>query len=537
MVGDALSCALRYLERGLSIIPIRPGDKRPLIAWERFQREHATERQVEEWFTRHPDANVGIVTGSISGVDVIDIDSLKGNVVLAGYLPEVFETPTARTPRGGKHLYVAHREGLGNAVRFIDDCDFRGQGGYVVAPPSIGQNGKSYSWAPYLSMIDVQPAALPEPLYSILINIIGERVRAGATHGNNCPHLSTGVHKGFQEGSRDETLFHLANCLIKGGMSPDNALEYLRIFAASCVPPFPEREVQAKIQSAIKRAGTREINVSKEVREFVLSTDGNFLSTDVLKFLQLSTRADQKAVSMALKRCVDEGICERSGNKNGCFRRIERECEEIDFLSASTESVNIDLPFGLHNMIETMPGNIILIAGEPNSGKTALLLNIILNNMHSQEIHYFNSEMGAGELKKRLSKFEGIRLEEWKFKAYERSGNFGDIIRSGRGRINVVDFLEIHENFYEVGGKLAEIHRKLSGAVAIVALQKNRGVDTGLGGFRTLEKPRLALAMEPGTLKIVKAKNWKTSENPNGKQIQFKIIGGCKFVPTGGWKR
>lgn len=538
-MNQTLGDALRYLEMNLSIIPIRPKDKRPLIAWESFQKERATEELAERWFTEHPDANVGIITGEISGIDVVDIDSEKGAQALTPYLPETFETPTARTPRGGSHIYVAHRDTLGNAVRFIEDCDFRGQGGYVVAPPSIGQNGKPYAWAPYLSMFEVQPAVLPDSLYSILINggVIGGGIRAGATNGNNCPQMSTSVHKGFQEGSRDETLFHLANCLIKGGMSSDNALEYLSIFAANCVPPFPEKEVQAKIESAIKRAGTREINISKEVREFVLSTNGNFLSTDVLKFLQLSTRPEQKAVSMALKRCVEEGICERTGNRNGCFRRVETECEEMNFLDAETESVNIVLPFGLGHMAEIMPGNIILLAGSPNAGKTALLLNIIHDNMHSHEIHYFNSEMGSGELKKRLAKFEGISLKEWKLKAYERTENFGDIIKPGRGKLNIIDFLEIHENFYEIGGKLAEIHRKLSGAVAIVAIQKNRGTDMGLGGFRTLEKPRLALAMEPGILKIVKLKNWKTSENPNGKQIQFKIIGGCKFIATGGWVR
>jgi hypothetical protein len=145
--------------------------------------------------------------------------------------------------------------------------------------------------------------------------------------------------------------------------------------------------------------------------------------------------------------------------------------------------------------------------------------------------------MGSSELRKRLDKFDDIALSDWKFKPWERSGNFADVIKPGKGKINIIDFLEIHDNFYEVGGKLAEIHNKLKGAIAIVALQKNRGVDTGLGGFRSIEKPRLALAMSPGTLKIVKAKNWKTSENPNGKQIRFKIAAGCKLFNQGNWHK
>ena len=55
------------------------------------------------------------------------------------------------------------------------------------------------------------------------------------------------------------------------------------------------------------------------------------------------------------------------------------------------------------------------------------------------------------------------------------------------GNINIIDFLEISENFYEIGGRLREIHDKLKGAVAVVALQKNAGTQTGLGGYRGME--------------------------------------------------
>jgi len=56
-------------------------------------------------------------------------------------------------------------------------------------------------------------------------------------------------------------------------------------------------------------------------------------------------------------------------------------------------------------------------------------------------------------------------LRDWKFKAYERGGQFQDVIKSGEGNINIIDFLEIYENFYEISKPLAEIHKKLKGAV------------------------------------------------------------------------
>jgi hypothetical protein len=187
-------------------------------------------------------------------------------------------------------------------------------------------------------------------------------------------------------------------------------------------------------------------------------------------------------------------------------------------------------------MVEILPGNTILVAGAVNAGKTALLLNIVRDNMADSKVHYFNSEMGASELRKRLSLFDNpLTLEGWEFSAHERLSDFGDVIRSGAGVINVIDYLEVYEDFYKVGGLLAEIHKRLDGAVAVVALQKNPGLDIPMGGYRGLEKPRLALALDSGRVKIVKAKNWKGRENPNQKVRNFKLINGCKFVEQGGW--
>jgi hypothetical protein len=349
--------------------------------------------------------------------------------------------------------------------------------------------------------------------------------------------VTTSDHSLFSEGSRDETLFHIANCLVKGGMEKAILSKVLNFFASHCKPPFPQKEVNIKIQSALNREKQRGRNFSHEIREWAMTTTGHFLTSDGHKELQLTTRREKKTFSMALLRMVDEGILERTGTRSGQYRRVDTEVEAMDFMSAETETVNIWLPFGLNEKVEIMPGNIIVIAGSPDAGKTGLLLNIIRENMREFQIHYFNSEMGSSELKKRLSNFDDLTINMWNFKAWERSDNFADVIKPGNGKINVVDFLEIHDNFYEVGGKLAEIHKKLKGAIAFVALQKNPGQKMGLGGFRSAEKPRLYLSMDSGVLTIAKAKNWATPENPNGLQLNFKVVGGCKFIKTQGWHR
>ena len=171
---------------------------------------------------------------------------------------------------------------------------------------------------------------------------------------------------------------------------------------------------------------------------------------------------------------------------------------------------------------------------------TAFMLNIVKENMLKDwDVGYFTSEMESGELKLRLKKFPDISLDQWRFKAYRRGGDFQDVIKPGKNSLNIVDFLEVHDEFYIIARRLKEIHDKLNGGIAVVGLQKNPGQDTGLGGWRSMEVTRLAIALDWGRCKIVKAKNWVDPEmNPNNWVISFKLVDGCRIIPgREGWQR
>ena len=180
-----------------------------------------------------------------------------------------------------------------------------------------------------------------------------------------------------------------------------------------------------------------------------------------------------------------------------------------------------------------MPGNIIIIAGSKDSGKSAFCFNIIdQNESKGWDINYFSSEMGAGEIKLRLQKFPYKSIDQWKFKAHSRSGDFSDVVKPGQNSLNIIDFLEVHDDFYAVAGLLKAIHDRLHGAVCIVCLQKNPNNDTGLGGYRTLEVCRIALALDKGRAKIVVAKNFRDSMvNPTGWICNYKLFNGCEIKP------
>ena len=340
---------------------------------------------------------------------------------------------------------------------------------------------------------------------------------------------------------RNSDLLNVARMLVSGRGTPDQVREVLSFYAyhlGESPDGFTlDEEIKALTRIAYDDVHGNPLGITEQVREWVCDMDGTFSGQDVTFDLHIVTKRDKAMVRKALQRLKVEGVIRKVGSKRGVYARVEYDLEKMDFLKADAKVVDIWLPFGLKDRVEIMPGNVVIVAGSPNVGKTALMLNFIKENQRKFKVHYFNSEMGSAELRKRLDLFPDIALTSWDFSAWERSDNFADVIVPGEGNLNIIDFLEIHDDFYAIGGKIKDIWAALKGAIAIVCIQKNPGVDTGLGGYRTLEKPRLYLALDPGRLKIVKAKNWKGEENPNGQMVNFKLYHGCQFSGNGGWYR
>jgi hypothetical protein len=106
---------------------------------------------ITAWWTRWPDANIALATGTVSCVDVLDVDPKHdGPATLArleaehGALPPTWR---ARTGSGGEHLYFWHQTGMGNSTSRIGrGLDVRGDDGYVLLPPSLHKSDRRYEW-------------------------------------------------------------------------------------------------------------------------------------------------------------------------------------------------------------------------------------------------------------------------------------------------------------------------------------------------------------------------------------------------------
>lgn len=239
-----LEMALRLAKNGWPIFPVHPGAKHPLgkLAPNGFKDATTGCQKIKDWWRVVPSANIGVATGPVF---VIDLDVKNGvdgiaawkEIVGGRHLPE---TLIVNTPSGGKHLYFRTPEGIEvkcSAGRIADGIDVRGNGGYVVYPPSKTETGA------YTFSRNVPVAPAPKWLISPLKDDQNGRAeRAAPTVEGIVPN-----------GQRNDTLASLAGTMRHRGMS------YAAIEAAlkkenelRCSPPLPDDEVEC-IAASIAR--------------------------------------------------------------------------------------------------------------------------------------------------------------------------------------------------------------------------------------------------------------------------------------------
>jgi Bifunctional DNA primase/polymerase, N-terminal/AAA domain/Primase C terminal 1 (PriCT-1) len=234
LVKTTLDYAKFYLSKGLSVIPIEPKGKRPAIdSWSPYQKQIPSLKEVEMWWSENPEANIAIVTGKVSGIAVVDLDSEKATVFAKGNRFPV--TPTVKTGKG-YHLYYAHREGVGNFQRRADlpDIDLRGEGGYVVAPPSVHETGRRYEWVGGKDLDDLPLAALPE---IVLAKNTGDKIPLAE------------LYQGVSEGQRNEALARIIGSMVSDGLSYQECLSFAHSWNKQNTPPLPDREVVTTVLS------------------------------------------------------------------------------------------------------------------------------------------------------------------------------------------------------------------------------------------------------------------------------------------------
>lgn len=226
----------QYVKWGWSILPILPGLKRPAVdSWTQYQKRRPTKDELRLWF-EDPDMGVGVVTGAISGIVVVDEDSYKKEGTKLD-----LETPLrVISGSGGRHLYFKYTQSISNAVNKSKAIDIRGDGGFIVLPPTTHPSGNKYQWDGEVpETLDELPA-----LDESIANEISKDWKTTEKLQLN-DYLSVG------EGGRNDSLHRLA-CSILNKHPIDEAVKLINAVNQTYSPPLEDWEVKMIIESANK---------------------------------------------------------------------------------------------------------------------------------------------------------------------------------------------------------------------------------------------------------------------------------------------
>ena len=260
MDNPILNAALEYAAKGWSVIPISK-TKQPLIEWKTATQEYLTNPDnIKKWWAKFPAANVAIVTGSRSnGLVVIDLDvdedkGINGVESLNEWCDKnnifpIESSATVATGRGGQHLYFQSNFTYHNHVGCLDGVDIRGEGGCVVAPPSIhGTTKREYIW-------DITQDELIIPAAdSDVVFFLGE-METGKNASDTGEFVKNDFTEIVSEGGRNNKLFKYVSKLQGEGESDQAIREYAEVYNKTHLKPqLDDDEVKRTIDSVLSHS-------------------------------------------------------------------------------------------------------------------------------------------------------------------------------------------------------------------------------------------------------------------------------------------
>lgn len=233
---------------GWSIVPINPSTKRPPISWERYQSHYPRKHELEKWFKGRTweQVGVGLITGRISDIIVIDIDDTSGNLY-------DYDSPVkVRSGGGGTHLYYKWSQQVHNKVRINGSpVDLRGDGGLIVLPPTIHPSGNRYKWINDGKLTDLVKnlPKLPDFIFAL-------------KDEKKAPMELTEI-VGAGEGSRNDKLYKVACSLAK--KPPKDVMLTVSEINKTFDPPLEDGEVVTIVKSALRHNKWSDEKLDQEI--------------------------------------------------------------------------------------------------------------------------------------------------------------------------------------------------------------------------------------------------------------------------------
>jgi Bifunctional DNA primase/polymerase, N-terminal/Primase C terminal 1 (PriCT-1) len=254
-----LHAAALDLNRKFAIFPCQPKGKFPVTDNGFLGAVINDPDRINGWWSQIPTLNIGLATGAPSGLFVLDVDDEEGESSLRelesqhGALPPTIEAITGK----GRHLYFAIGSNgpIKNSIKTIAaGLDIRGDGGYVVCPPSVHPSGRAYEWS-----VDSANDLAAAPAW--LIDLIKVRTGNGEAKGKPLEHWHHVLTNTISTGERNSTLASICGKLLHYGLT-DLIFLYdimLCVNAARCDEPLPKEEIEKIVSSVVRGHLTRKL--------------------------------------------------------------------------------------------------------------------------------------------------------------------------------------------------------------------------------------------------------------------------------------
>jgi hypothetical protein len=203
---------------------------------------------IENWFTKYPNSNIGIATGEISGIFVLDIDKKYNGYETLEYLMDKYgklpNTVEVSTGGNGTHFFFKYQTGIRNKTNLVPGIDVRGDGGYIVAPPSRHLSGKRYEWKLRSKLNAYSILRAPRWLIDMII----------PTKAYSTPYRASdywvSVMKGVKQGERNNKAASLVGYLLRKDIDPYMVVEIMKLWNETrVIPPLKDKELDSIIES------------------------------------------------------------------------------------------------------------------------------------------------------------------------------------------------------------------------------------------------------------------------------------------------
>ena len=333
--------------------------KRPLREWKKYNAEEEIKKPSAEdiWHDiistfRGKATGIGAITGIHSGFVVIDLDSYKDTANyknIEGLLLSL-NTPIAKSGGGGYHIYIKYTEELKTNVNAVAGIDIRGQGGYIVLPPSLHHSGGNYEWIK--SPFEHELIELPD----FILDALPKRAYKSAEIAGEGSYQLFNYKRLYGVGERDSAMFSMARSLIR--MLPKHRL-------ADAGYSLYEAWCKTHIEDP-----TGEMTTERFLKE---------------KFVHASTYDD-------LKKTLPSSVTDLINNP--------------DVFDSLFNQDRFGIPTGFKRLDEKSGGILInsltLIVAQTGIGKSIVFLNFLENISKTKKVAYLDLENGINETLERL---------------------------------------------------------------------------------------------------------------------------------------